>query len=98
MKTTPKALRDLADYTGKTDDPDTTTALRWAADDIEQLTAERDKWIEYCTCDRADLVLALEAAMKENAHKTRLEIELSGYRSECERMAAELRKIDEAKL
>jgi len=48
MKTTPKVLRDLADYTGKRDDPDTTTALRWAADDIERLT-EALKFIEELT-------------------------------------------------
>jgi len=30
---------------------------------IERLRAERDKWVEYVTCDRAELVLALEAAL-----------------------------------
>jgi len=32
-------------------------------DEIDRLRAERDKWIEYVTCDHADLVLALEDAL-----------------------------------
>jgi hypothetical protein len=31
--------------------------------EIDRLRAERDKWIEYVTCDRAQLVLDLEAAL-----------------------------------
>jgi hypothetical protein len=31
--------------------------------EIDRLCAERDKWVEYVTSDRADLVLALEAAL-----------------------------------
>jgi hypothetical protein len=38
MKTTPQALRDLADLHARADDPDAATALRWAADDIDRLT------------------------------------------------------------
>ena len=34
-----------------------------AVDEIERLRAERDKWVEYVTCDRAQLVLDLEAAL-----------------------------------
>jgi hypothetical protein len=37
MKTSPQALRRHADLIAQRDDPDTTTALRWAADDIEAL-------------------------------------------------------------
>ena len=37
LKTTPKALRDLAAMLARYDDSDTATALRWAADDIEAL-------------------------------------------------------------
>jgi hypothetical protein len=36
----PKALRDHADLISRSDDPDTATALRWAASEIEQLRAE----------------------------------------------------------
>lgn len=36
-KTTSEALRRHADIVAKGDDPDTTTALRWAADDIDLL-------------------------------------------------------------
>jgi hypothetical protein len=39
-KTSPEALRRHADFIEKHDDPDTTTALRWAADTIEQQAAE----------------------------------------------------------
>ena len=38
MKTTPEALRRLANFISACDSPDTTTALRCAADDIEHLT------------------------------------------------------------
>jgi len=34
-----------------------------AEDEIDRLRAERDKWVEYVTCDRAQLVLDLEAAL-----------------------------------
>lgn len=47
MKTTPAALRRHADIIAKSDDPDTATALRWAADEIEQLQAQcsaRAEW------------------------------------------------------
>jgi hypothetical protein len=33
----PEALRAHADLIGRTDDPDTATALRWAADEIDRL-------------------------------------------------------------
>lgn len=39
MKTNSKALRDLADRVGRADDPDSATALKWAADDIDALKA-----------------------------------------------------------
>jgi hypothetical protein len=39
MKTTPLALRHQAGLIDRRDDPDTVTALRWAADDIEELQA-----------------------------------------------------------
>jgi len=31
--------------------------------EIERLRADRDKWVEYVTCDRAQLVLDLEATL-----------------------------------
>jgi hypothetical protein len=31
-----------------------------AADEIDRLRAEIDVWVEYVTCDRADLVLRIE--------------------------------------
>ena len=37
--------------------------LRDGAIEIERLRAERDKWVEYVTCDRAQLVLDLETAL-----------------------------------
>ncbi len=40
MKTRPLALRRHADFIASHDDPDTVTALRWAADDIESKDAE----------------------------------------------------------
>jgi hypothetical protein len=44
-----------------------TSCCERAKIEIDRLSAERDVWVEYVTCDRADLVLALEAARKENA-------------------------------
>jgi hypothetical protein len=45
-----------------------------SSSEIERLRAERDKWVEYVTCDRAQLVLALEAALAR-AEKAEVEIE-----------------------
>lgn len=44
LKTTPAALRRHADIVAKHDDPDTTTALRWAADTIERLQDDLKFW------------------------------------------------------
>jgi hypothetical protein len=40
--------------------------IREHKDEIDRLRAEIDVWVEYVTCDRADLVLKLEDAAKEN--------------------------------
>jgi hypothetical protein len=47
--------------------------------EVERLRAERDVWIEYVTCDRAELVLKLEAAL---ARAERAEAQLHRQREE----------------
>jgi hypothetical protein len=56
--------------------------------EIDRLRAERDKWIEYVTCDRAELVLELEAALAR-AEKAEAALQAQLYRKREEDRAVQ---------
>lgn len=73
MKTSPEALRLHADIVGRADDPDTATAMRWAADDIESLRA---------ALAEANVIAGNAVALLKLAHTALDEVERATH--ECE--------------
>jgi hypothetical protein len=63
--------------------------------EIDRLRAERDKWVEYVTCDRAQLVLDLEAAL---ARAQKAEHDTIRAMSEVRRLEGRAEKAEAALL
>jgi hypothetical protein len=66
----PNALRRHADIIAAHDDPDTATALRWAANEIDRLTRAIKGIAEYCSGDGQPIgAIDRLAAIRNTAEK-----------------------------